>query len=427
MAESGITNSELRKYNDLGRNVTLIGVVIKEPDVREKSTKLTLRTENLLEAGPLTASGNVLLTVNKYPQYQYGDRLKVVGELKSPSQDIEGFNYKNYLKKDGIYSLVNFPEIELIEKNQGNPLFAKILTFKEKLKEIIYQNLSPPQSSILGAIILGDKKQLSEGLKTKLNVAGLRHVTAVSGLHVTVLSSILMSFLIWLGFWRKQAFYFAIFLIALFVLMTGLQASAVRAGIMGGLFLFAQYLGRLNTSSRTIVFAAAVMLAFNPFLLGLDVGFQLSFLAILGIIYLLPTFQNWLRFIPWENPKSILSMTFSAYLFTLPILIYNFGYVSLVSPITNLLVVPFLYWIMLFGFIFGLAGMIFQPLALILSFPVWLLLTYLTKVIDWFSEIPWSSLGLENVHWAWLIAAYLILGLIIWLKKEGERLKFIRH
>jgi len=208
--------------------------------------------------------------------------------------------------------------------------------------------------------------------------------------------------------------------------MTGLQPSAIRAGIMGGLFLLAQHLGRLSTSSRAIVFAGALMLAQNPLLLRLDVGFQLSFLAILGIIYLSAIFRDWLKFIPWLQARSILAMTFSAYLFTLPILIYNFGYFSLVAPITNILILPLLPFIMGLGFIFGLSGIIFQPLGWILSWPAWLLLTYLTKVVDVLSSFSWSAYTLE-ISWIWLPISYLILGLITWRLNESQKLKFLNY
>ena len=414
--------------------ITFVGQIIQEPDVRDDNIKLTVKAENI--------EGKILVTAHRYPEYRYGDKLRMTGKLKIP-QTMEDFNYPGYLAKEGIYSVMSWPEIELLEKNQGNPVFANILSFKNKLRESVYQNLLPPQSSILGAMILGDKRKISQEWKNKLNYAGVRHITAISGLHVTILTSILMTILIGLGLWRQQAFWFSIVLIILFIIMTGLQPSAIRAGIMGGLFLLAQYLGRMKVSSRAIVFAAAIMLAINPLLLKLDVGFQLSFLAMIGIIYLLPIFRAW--FTPLDSKhltgfkkipnyfkkllspaRDVLAMTLSAQIFTLPILIYNFGYFSQVAPITNVLVVPLLPYIMGLGFIFGLIGMIFQPLGWILSWPCWLLLTYLTKVVDWFSSFSWASLTLE-ISWIWLAISYLILGLITWRLNEKQKLKFLEY
>lgn len=431
-AESRITNNELRKYNDLEQKVTLIGAVIKEPNIREENIKLTVKIEELYcENCSRSIDGKILVTVNRYSRYNYGDKLKIIGRLQTPKV-FEDFNYKNYLAKDGVYSVMYKPKIELLTINDGEPfsvIYEKILQFKDRLRQSIYRSLSPPQSAILGAMILGDKRKMPSELKEKLNIAGLRHITAVSGMHVAILTSILMTFLLGLGFWRQHSFYFTIILIALFIVLTGLQASAVRAGIMGGLFLLAQHLGRPNRSSRAIVFAATIMLLHNPLLLRLDIGFQLSFLAMLGIIYLSPTFNNWFKFIPEEhflNLRSILAMSFSAYFFTLPILIYNFGRFSTVALITNLLVLPSIYWIMIFGFVFGLAGLIWQPLAWVLSWPAWLLLTYVVKIIDWFSQIPWAQLTLE-ISWFWLVVAYLFLGMIAWrLHKKFTLPLFLR-
>ena len=420
IVESRVINSQLRKFNDLENSITLNGTVVKESDVRESNIKLTVKVESINE--------NVLVTTQRYPEYNYGDKLKITGKLKSP-QIFEDFNYKDYLAKEGIYSVTYWPKIELIGKNQANFFYSKILFFKNKLREKIYSFLSPPKSSILGAIILGDKRRISDDWKNKLNITGVRHITCISGMHIIILSGILMWLGIALGLWRGQAFYFAIILLILFIIMVGAPPSAIRAGIMGGIFLFAQKIGRLRSGGRAITMAATAMLVYNPLLLKSDVGFQLSFLATLGIIYLMPIFQYWFKKIP--NPKTfplknLLAMTLAAQIFTLPILIYNFGYMSLVAPITNVLIVPLLPYIMILGFIFGLIAMIWQSLAWLFFFPLWFVLAYLTKIIDFFSNFSFSSLTLE-ISWVWLLISYLILGLITWRLEEKQKLKFLSY
>ena len=133
------------------------------------------------------------------------------------------------------------------------------------------------------------------------------------------------------------------------------------------------------------------MLFLNPLLLRFDIGFQLSFLAILGIIYLQPSMAKWLKRLP--DPRlfplrATLSATLAAQVFTLPILIYNFGHIPIFSPIANILIVPFLAPITIIIFAFGMASMVLWPLGYILSWPVWLSLSYLTSVIDVFSKLP---------------------------------------
>jgi len=244
-------------------------------------------------------------------------------------------------------------------------------------------------------------------------------------MHIIILTSILMSFLIGIGFSRGKAFYFTIGFIFLYIMLIGFSPSAVRAGIMAGLLLLAQKIGRMSQSQRGIIFAATIMLFQNPFLLKDDVGFQLSFLAVLGISYALPIFQNWLKFIP-ENRylgiKDILGMTFSAQIFTLPILIYNFGYISLISPLANILIVPILPFIMVSGFIFSFIGIFWQFLGWILSFPAWFLLTYTIKTIDLLYKIPFISLKLK-ISWFYFMIFYSLLVYFIW----GLRRKNIQN
>jgi len=147
----------------------------------------------------------------------------------------------------------------------------------------------------------------------------------------------------------------------------------------------------------------------------------------MGIIYLLPIFQKWLKFIfpgRYLNLRNILGMTFSAQVFTLPILIYNFGYFSLVSPLSNILIVPILSYVMATGFIFSLIGIFWQFLGWVFSFPCWFLLTYITKTIDWLYHFPFISIQLK-ISWQWIFIFYLILGYFIWRLKERERWKFL--
>lgn len=416
LAEDQISRSALLDYNNREEILTFIGLVSAEADIRETNLKLTVSWPE--------AKGQVLVTASRYPEYNYGDKLKITGKLEAPPTDLAGFNYQDYLAKDGIYSVIYYPKIELLDRGQGNFLLTKILSFKNSLRKVINQNLSPPQSALLAAIILGDKRQISPGLGEKLNRAGLRHLTAVSGMHVAVLTVILMNLLLSLGFWPRRSFYLLIVLIFFFIVLTGFQVSALRAGLMAVFFLLAKYLGRPNNSSRAIVLAAVLILTHNPLLLKLDIGFQLSFLALLGIIYLSPLGQRWLAKVPINSQiKNLLIITLSAQIFTLPILVYNFGYFSIVAPLTNLLVVPLLPLLMGLGLLFVLAGTLWGFLGWLFSLPNWLLLTYLVKIIDWFSGLPLAVYSLE-ISWFWLIIFYLILGLFIWRFNRKSFLKY---
>lgn len=397
-------------------NIEFVGIISKEPDIRFDSIKLIVN--------------NVLITTNRYPEYKYGDELKISGLLKIP-QAFNDFNYKDYLKKDGITAVMDFPKIELLGSGFGNPIKEVIFSFKNKFQKTSRTFISQPHEGFLEALAFGQESNISKEWRNKLNITGTRHIAAVSGMNITIISSMIFYFMLGAGLGKGKAFYSAVALLFFYILMIGAPASGVRAFIMASIWLLAEKTGRpSSSSSRAVFFAATFMLAQNSFLLTKDVGFQLSFLAVLGIIYLQAFFSDWLKFVP--NPKmfpirTTISATLSAQVFTLPILIYNFGYVSLVSLIANVLIVPVLAPITILIFIFGISGMIFAPLGFLLSLPTWFSLSYMTKIIDWLSLAPLASLAIVNLRWIWLALSYLILsGFIWWYNKYIWRMKIKR-
>lgn len=396
---------------DLGEG-SFIGRVVREPDIRSTNTKLTIETEQ----------GKMLVTIGNYPEYKYGDVLKVIGKPEVPMV-FEDFNYKNYLAKDGIFSVMYYPEIKILEENKGNFIYQEIFKFKDKIKNSIEQIMPFPEISVLEAITLGNKQMLSDKIKENLNIVGVRHIVAISGMHIVILSGLIMYLLITLGFWRNQAFLLALILLFLFIIMVGAPASAIRAGIMGGILLLGQAMGRLSDSGRIVVFAGAIMLVFNPLLLRYDVGFQLSFLAVLGISYLKPIFdkwiEKWLKKEEFGSTLHIVTMTMAAQIATLPILIYNFGRISFISPVANVLIVPILPYVMGLGLVFNI-GALFWPLAgKIIVWPTYIGLTYIVRLTDFLAQLPFAAKEVVNVHWVWLVGYYvLLLGWLWWYKKK---------
>ena len=393
------------------------GMVIKEPDIRSNNVKLTVKTE----------IGKILITTSSYPEYFYGDVLKIDGKIQVP-QEFEGFNYKNYLAKDKIYYVIYYPKIELLQRDKGNPIFSAILKFKNNLTQKVESIMPFPEVSILEGIILGNKQIFSEKIKNNLSITGTSHITAISGMNIVIISNIIMFVLIGLGLWRKQAFYVSLVLIFLFIIMVGAPASAVRAGIMGAILLYAQKIGRLSNAARIMVFAGAIMLIFNPLLLRYDIGFQLSFLAVLGLIYIKPIFDGWWgKLLKKEHIGSVLEIidtTIAAQISVLPILVYNFGNISFVAPITNVLIVPFIQFFTILGLLFILGLAILPFIGKILLWPIYLGSAYILKIIDWFSQIPWAAKQISNLHWIWIIVYYVLIIGFLCIYKRKNKLEF---
>lgn len=408
---SHINSQVPREFLEIvGEDVVFSAQVIENPGKQQNSTVLVLRPD-------FARRGRVQVMAGRFSDFQYGDTLRVSGVLKTP-EPFSDFNYKEYLAAKGIYAVMVRPDLELVGRG-GLSVFSAVFKLKERLQNVLY-TIPSPQSTLLGAMALGDKRLLSDDTKERLNRAGVRHITAVSGMHVVVLSTILMALFLGLGLWRYQAFVLTVVLISLFIILTGLQPSAIRAGIMGGMFLLGHVIHRQSISLRALVLVAAFMLFLNPKLLLHDVGFQLSFLAVFGIILFLPVFQRMLRVIPnIFGARDILAMTISAQVFTLPLLIYNFGYVSLISPLTNLLLVPFIPVVLSFGFFFLITGALWYPLGLLFSFPVSLLLSYFVWVIDSASAFPLSGVSLR-LPFVSIVPFYALL-LYVWWRFRKTR------
>lgn len=402
--------SELDRLDLAGQDYAGKALIVKEPTVSGNYQKIVAQLDNNVK---------VLINANKYPEYFYGDKIKLNCNLEIPKNFEDGFDYRMYLAKDGIFYECKNAKLELVAHNQGSQLYAGILKVKNKFNANIDQLIPFPQAGLLSGLILGGSAGLPKDLQDNFSRTGMTHIVAVSGYNVTIVAEYLMLLGIFFGLWRKQAFWFAIFGILLFVLMTGLTASAVRAGVMGTLLLWAMKNGRLANSQNAVVFAAGIMLFFNPLLLRYDIGFQLSFLATIGIIYIYPLIENKLNrkskiFWLWE----ILFLSLSAQIFVLPIILYNFKTLSVISLVANVLVLPIIPLTMLLGFLMALFGFIFTPLATVLAWLTYMPLKYEVEIINFLGSLKYSALEINNFSW-WGVAVWyiILLCLLIYSKK----------
>lgn len=399
-------------------------VVAKEPDMKDKYQNLIvepLRTSDVPNRHPMS---KFLIRTGIYPEYGYGDVLKVDCKLEIPKNyEDSNFDYKMYLAKDGIYYLCNSPKIENLNRNEGNKFYAAILQIKNKFNGNIMRLMPSPQSGLLSGLLIGGSGLLSKDYQNYFSLTGTTHIVAVSGYNVTIVAEYLMMLGIFIGLWRRQAFWFATLGIILFVVLVGLPVSAVRAGIMGILVIWAIKNGRLANAQNAILFAAVMMLLINPLLLRWDVGFQLSFLATLGIVYVYPIFHNLM--IKWTDAKSvpaiaeILLLTIAAQAFVLPVLMINFGKLSLISPLANVLVLPIIPFTMLIGFIAIFFSFIFSPLAQVFAWLAFLPLKYETMIIKYLASLKYASVEISNFSWLAVVLWYIILvGGIFIIKKR---------
>lgn len=404
-----IENNRLIEFNN--KEVVFEGLVLNDPERGADKTQLMVDIFNNKKK-----IGRVLIFTDKYSPVEFGDTIKVKGTIKVPEK-LDNFDYRGYLAKDQISVIMSYPSIEIVKIE--NSFLSKVYDFKKKLGERIRDNLSPQLSPILEAMILGNDQKMDKDLKNKLSVSGLSHVIAISGSHIVLFSAMLFEVLLFFGLWRKQALFGSILFTLFYVFIVGMPASAVRAGIMVGLLFLAQLVSRQSFNLRTLVIAASVMLLFNPLLLKFDLGFQLSFMAVLGIILTGPVFNSWLDNIFRGRLKwfqEILAMTLSAQIFTLPLLISSFGYFSIISLLSNIVVLPITPILMALGILVPILGPI-------VAIPCSILLSYLMWVVDISARIPFAVLKI-NLPFV-LLATIYIPFLYLAYKGQKKELEFL--
>lgn len=370
----------------------------------QSQPKVSSRGQQLILNLPNSQRASVRLGLN--PEVLYGDRLKIEGMLK-------------YFEADNgnrIASL-SYPKFEIIEKGSESNLIYKI---RENIINLFNSSLNSKYSSLVLGISFGIKQEMGSQFYLDLQKVGLTHIIAASGMNITMVGGFFLG-LFSLFLKRQLALIFSIIGILFYAFMAGFEASIVRASIMGILVFTAQLTGRQSSSFLSLFVAGFLMLFKSPSLI-YDIGFQLSFMATLGLIYLRPIFflnRASKRFIEKSFIGDDLATTISAQVFTLPILLINFGNYSLISILVNALILWTVPIIMVIGGLASIAGLIFEPFGYLLSYLAIPFLIYLEKTVEFFSGFG-SEIEISSFPLLAICGYYLILYSIILLFKKKQ-------
>jgi competence protein ComEC len=345
------------------------------------------------------------VTLPKYPNYQYGAQLELNGQLEGP-QNFSDFDYVRYLARYNIYSVMAWPKVKVL--GQLNNFYSRLLSIKARAYYLINRALPEPEAGLANALLLGYKGTLNKIEKDSFACCGLSHIVAISGSHLSLLSVLAFDFLLMIGISRRRSFWPVLIFLWLYTILTGLQASALRAAVMSSLALWGEKNGRRDAGGRLLCLAASLMLLFNPLLLRDDLGFQLSFLAMLALIYLCP----WGEKLWGRGPiKSVLIMTLASQLITWPISAYNFSRFSLIAPLANLLVVWIFAWLLPALLIATFLSFIWPALGVLFFAPSYFMLHYVIWAGNWLASWSGACLNLQ-ISWRTELFYYLILFLI---------------
>ncbi|HVW66316.1 MAG TPA: ComEC/Rec2 family competence protein [Candidatus Peribacteraceae bacterium] len=401
------TSSTVDAY--VGQTVTLTGIVSEPPDDRPTSMRYTVAAQTVTINGKtIPVTGRTLVTdLRMWPRYSYGDEVRVTGPLEHPASG-DGFDYGAYLSRYRIFSTLRARSIAFVGAGHGNPLVSTLASVKTRFETRINELYPEPEASFLAGLLTGSRRGMPDHITVAFKQTGLTHIVAISGFNITIVITLIGSLLFFLPLkWRLIP---TITAIVLFTLLVGASASVVRAAIMGILGLIALQTGRMPHARLLILWAASAMLLWNPAMLWDDAGFQLSFLAVIGLTECAPLLERLLKNVPNTfSLRDALMMTIAAQAFAMPWVVFVFGMLSVVSPVANILIEPLIPLAMLFGFLGTVISMIAFPLGQLVAFPAWGLLHFIIAIAERLSMIPGASLQIPSLSLPLLAAYYTVL------------------
>ncbi len=430
LAQPKITPEHIAYYRDAGE-VQVTGVIVADPDRRHQDTRLHVRAEQLrLRDGRVReVHGRVLIYAPPHVSLHYGDRVEVLGRLQDPPV-FRGFSYREYLARQNIYAMLRTVEIELLAQHQANPLLEQLLRFRLHAHGRLRSLLPDSAGALLARILLGLRSGISDDVIHAFEVTGTTHIISISGLHLTVTASVVATLTRRFSKkgpgWKKAILYLSLATIWAYVFLVGAPASVTRAGVMSSLIFVARYEQRRVHGPTSLAAAVLALTLWNPYALW-DVGFQLSVGAMVGLILYVPPLTRWTtlaieQLVDQEQAEHIvhilsdvLIVTIAVQIATFGIIIGNFESLSLISPLANLLIMPVVPAIMLFGGLALAIGLVLPAAGSVVAWIAWVFLQYALLMVGWLSEIPYASLGLGNVNPILIWAYYGLLAIATWV------------
>ena len=363
-------------------------------------------------------SGRVL--VNCYSpgfDFKRGNEIEIKGYLFCPSSPLNPgeFDYRKYLSRKKIYALLKInsrKNIKLISGGGRNFLSGLLCLLRQGMIKKIEKSLKKTSSwQVLSGIMLGERAVLPWEVYENFIKSGIVHTLAVSGLHVGLVLFIFLGFFQLINLHRKFAYILTIIAIFLYVQVTGAYPSAIRAFLMASMGLLGYLFGRDRNLRHSLFLSALIILLINPRDL-FNIGFQFSFLATIGLLYLSGSIRKGLAFLP-KYLQGALSISLGAQIMISPLVAYYFNQISLIAPLANLFVVPLIGIIVTFGFVTCLISLISGFLTSVIGKINGLCIDFLLKEAEFFASFPFSSLKVITPSFLFLAGFYLVILFLI--------------
>ena len=375
----------------------------------------------------------------RYPgPLHYGDMVSLCGALESP-QNFSDFDYVGYLEQQGIFATMFCPAVLEVETPHSSGPIGQLHAFNDSLNLSLERTLPQPEASLAQTLLLGRRDSLSDEVRDDFARAGAAHLLAVSGLHLAIVTAVVLTIaLALLGRWKYLYVWIALAAVVFYVLLTGMRPPVVRAGIMAGVFLMAELAGRQKHGATALAFAAAVMVAVEPGLVA-QTSFQLSFLAMTGLVVLYRPLRDCFdSALHHANPDSdrparllspcldIVAATIAASIMTLPVIAREFGALPVLAIPVSVLALPILPFSIAGAAFAAIGGLLSHALGVVSGWAAWLPLTYLLDLTRLASQLDSATFSVGAPPLSVEMAYYLAVlsGALLWRRTsphEKER------
>lgn len=418
-----------------GRPRVMEGIIVGYPLHRESYAQFVVRVTTLWEGEEaLPVTGTALVRTDVNADFHYGDSIRIRGVPETPPS-FPDFDYRRYLARKGIQTLVRRADLHLLATDQGNPIMAALYDVRARASALLDQLLPQPYAALANGMILGIESGIPRQLYDQFNLTGTSHVIVISGSNIALVSGLLLLIFTFLLRGRKKpAALLSLVGIGLYTLLVGADAAVVRAAIMGGLYVLAIALARQSAALITLFLAGLIMLLLNPLTLW-DVGFQLSFMATLGLILFgTPLQQAWEARLGKRMPGPVnnllaegLLITLAAQITTMPMVVVYFGRLSLISFLANLLILPVQPPIMIAGGLAIILAAIFFPLGQLIAMIPWASLWWTVLVVEKTAAVSWGSIEVSSFGRLLGTLYYLGFGagFLWWLVRREQKARYI--
>ena len=378
-------NNDIGHYIDKEK-LTMEGIVIESPLAYFDKNVLNVRCLRIIKnKSYVPVSGNIRLEIPPDLNFQYGDFIRFHSTLKRIHNfnNPGGFDYEHYLNLQGIYVtgfIADSSGIVLLRQNSASPIKLRLESFRRYLKQIIYKNADSPQREIIEAMTIGNQKAIPADVRDNFSKTGTAHILSINGLHIGIIAASAFFFVFLI---LKSSEYLmlrfniikiaaaaAFFIVLISAFIAGMEIPVLRSTLMALIFLIALISGKQNDLYNTLTGAGLIILVILPEAV-FDSSFQLSFTAVLAIIYIVPRFRDLtfpqLQLLPLWGQSIIRYIYLSALVCsavtigTLPLIMYYSNRVSSVTIIANLILVPLLGTLVLTISMFFILCAFFSP------------------------------------------------------------------